>query len=274
MTNKSKIKVYLYRVGIDTTYGGIVSPFFSNGLGYVFIPLLSKIRKKTNYAIPYFEVKTNNKRINLMNWLPCDHLKRPRSGKYPVKNAFAHNDPEFETITFGHYKWFNHIKELKLDWEKNKYKDNRYFLFFYAGFYETNPEDYYCNYTLKDLSKKFKKRLQYRIYAYMELKYPPIYSSNYKKYEREIRKNPHYLSGDIGEEGQHIFVGKRGGWLKGKIRIDDNFKIIKSNYQINPEFKKFLEKRYEKRKSLNKLYVELKPNFINYVEEKEGIKLI
>jgi len=183
-------KVFLIRVGMDSTYGGFVSPIFPDGT-YVFIPI-PNIRKgqhqidtDSENLKTYSEVKTNSD-IPLTDYLPKDKIVVKGDVFKDIMHMKVHNDPEFETMTYGEMK------------SKFIYGDIRDFtggdyIVFYATFFPCAPDFKYKEYTLSQLQNKQRGNKQYYIFAFLKLKYPPIDRSNYKRYEDEIKNNAHYL---------------------------------------------------------------------------------
>ncbi len=74
----------------------------------------------------------------------------------------------------------------------------------------------------EEASTKTNWTKKYYIVAFLELKYPPIDSTNYREYEAEIQNNMHYRRGDFERHDKSFILKgtKNSGWLENPIRID------------------------------------------------------
>lgn len=267
-------KVFLIRVGMDSSYGGFVSPIFPDE-SYVVVPIPNERKNDTfsDRLKRYSQLKVNPKTCPkivaspLTDFLPYDRLvikeeKKPKLIK-DVPNTVAHDDPEFDTMTYGEKK--GACAEVK-NYQKGDY------VVFYAGFF---PVDYGCKYNsfkLAELQNKQKNRKRYYIFAFLELMHEPVNRENCPKYESEIQKNVHYVRGDFQsddpkESGRFILKGTaNSGWIKPK-RIDDGHPIG-SNYQMTDAFAQFKRENKDAR-GLNKCYCPLKDSIIPLLVERK-----
>ena len=89
------MKARLIRVGFDGGWGGIRGPIFDDG-HFLFIPIpedekeCRRIKNPTRYS----DIPT------LSKYLPNDVLKS-NGRNIPIEDCIFHNDPEFETFSYG-----------------------------------------------------------------------------------------------------------------------------------------------------------------------------
>jgi hypothetical protein len=87
------MQVVLLRVGIDTGSGGIHGPLFRNG-EFEFIPIRDKRNRFGVNKATYGNTKGKMHRRPLVDYFPERRQER-------VRKLWLHNDPEFETYTYG-----------------------------------------------------------------------------------------------------------------------------------------------------------------------------
>ncbi len=250
-------KVFLIRVGMDTTYGGFVSPIFPDK-SYVFVPIPNartgniQIDDYSDNLKTYSEVKTNSD-APLTDYLPKDKIDLNGDIIEDIGNLKVHNDPEFETMTYGE-------KKDKRIWHELKHFKEGDYIVFYATFYPCPHGFKYKDYTLSELRSLQQNNKQYYIFAYLKLKYPPIDRNNYRKYEDEIQNNAHYLRGDF-EKHDKSFILKGtddSGWIK---PIDMGATKKGSNYYMSKKMASYKLDNQDKR-GLNRCYCRLKEDII------------
>jgi len=257
--------VFLIRVGMDSTYGGFVSPIFPDN-SYVFVPIpdLSESRHQENPnkkgLKTYSEIKTNSK-LPLTDFLPKDKIKVVGEKISDLKNIKVHNDPEFISNTYGEKK----EKIVVYSNVKNFQKGD--FIIFYATFFKCLNYDFkYCDYKLSKLEKIQRNNKEFYIVAFLKLKYTPIYKHNYIDFKDEISNNAHYLRGDF-EKHDESFILKgtdESRWIN-PIRLDDGIHI-RGNYFMKKEFSKY--KMFNKNKrGINRCYCNLEEDIIPIILE-------
>ena len=102
------VRAYLLRVGMDSTYGGFVSPIFDDR-SFVFLPIPNartggiQIDDSSTRLRTYSELRTNSDLL-LTDYLPSDGLELNGEFIENLKNLPVHNDPEFEGMTYGEKK--------------------------------------------------------------------------------------------------------------------------------------------------------------------------
>lgn len=249
----SERKAFLIRVGIDSTYGGFVSPIFPDK-SYVFVPF-PNVWDSPVKSLEFSEIRTNSD-IPLTDYLPKDGVEVKGEFYEHPENIEAHNDPEFKSNTYGELKRKKVIYSEVKDFEEGDY------IVFYAGFYPCSHDFKYKNHTLKELQRKQRGEKRYYVFAFLELKYPLIDASNYTKYEDEIQNNAHYIGGDF-ERDDKSFILKgtdRSRFLENPIRIDGGLKG--SNYMMTEEFSQYKLKNKEN-SGLNRSYCRLEESVID-----------
>lgn len=261
-------RAYLIRVGMDSTYGGFVSPIFPDN-SYVFLPIPNvrqggiQIDAHSDKLKTYFELKTNSG-IPLTDYLPSDRLELNGRFVGDAKNLPTHNDPEFEGMTYGEKmrklngKMFKILKDFK----------EGDFIVFYATFYPCGFDFKYKDYTLSQLGELQKNQKQFHIFAFLKLKYSPITRSDYKQYEKEIKSNAHYLRGDFEKHNDSFVLKgtKDSGWIK-PIRID-GFREG-SNYMMNDFMSQF---KLNDSRGLNRCYCEISGEIVPYLLKNKILK--
>jgi len=211
------VRAFLIRVGMDSVCGGFVSPIFRDDKrthdSYVFLPIPNTGREgdtSSKELKRYSESRTNSN-LPLTDFLPKDKLEVKKQPLSEPQKIPVHNDPEFATMTYGGNKQKKVIYNNVKDFSKGDY------IVFYAAFFRLPDPDFRYNiYNLSQLQKLQKKNKEYHIIAFLELKYPPIYRSNYKDYIDEIGHNAHYLRGDF-ERHDDSFILKgtsNSGWTE------------------------------------------------------------
>lgn len=208
---------------------------------------------------------TLNRSRMLSDYLPYDKIRVvDRVLKNPA-NLPVHNDPEFITNTYGEKK------EKKVIYSKVKDFKEGDFIVFYGTFFPCQFGFRYKDYTLSELTRRQQKKKQFYIFAYLELKYPPIDQSDYLNYEDEIQNNAHYLRGDFERhDNSFILKGTEDSGLIKPIRIDDG-KRKKGNYYMKPEIVGYKIKNREKR-GLNRCYCELESEVISLIKLNKNLK--
>ena len=255
-------RAFLIRVGMDSTYGGFVSPIFPDK-SFVFIPIPNVRDWGYQLDQPYDEAKTYSQLTTesgepLSNYLPHDRIKVVDRVLENPANLPVHNDPEFNTNTYGEKK------EKKVIYSKVKDFEEGDFIVFYGTFFPCQFDFKYKDCTLSELTRMQQKKKQFYIFAYLELKYPPIEQSYYKQYENEIQNNAHYLRGDFEKHDKSfILKGTKDSGLIKPIRIDDGT-IIGGNYYMKPEIAQYKLENKQSR-GLNRCYCELNSNISNLI---------
>ena len=111
--------LYLLRVGVDKTYGGFHSPIFKDDLSYLFIPIPDK-NVLEGKSITYSKYKWNNKSV--LPYIPSK-----------LASNTIHNDPEFNTCTYGSPK-YNKNNNIEKNYNKLIKLKRNDLLVFYAAF--------------------------------------------------------------------------------------------------------------------------------------------
>jgi len=254
-----KRRVFLIRVGIDSSYGGLVSPIFPDG-DFIFTPIPDGDNDLPNKVNPkmskYRELEYNG--IPITDYLPKDRLSFNNHFISDPANINAHEDPEFKTNTYGELKQKRIYNTLKT-FEPGDY------VLFYSAFYPCESKKFkYCDYSLNDLQRIQRGKKTYYLFAYLELKYPLIDRSNVVLFEDEVRDNQHFRRGDF-EAGDTSFILKGtedSGILPKVKRIDKGRKG--SNYQMTREFAQFKVSNSDKR-GLNRSYCQLHDSVIEWM---------
>ena len=253
-------RAFLIRVGMDSTYGGFVSPIFPDK-SFVFVPIPNVRDWGYQLDQPYDGAKTYSQLTTdsgepLSDYLPYDKIRVVDRVLENPANLPVHNDPEFITNTYGEKK------EKKVIYSKVKDFKEGDFIVFYGTFFPCQFGFKYKDYTFSELTRMQQKKKQFYIFAYLELKYPPIDQSDYKEYESEIQNNAHYLRGDFERhDNSFILRGTKDSGFIRPIRIDDGT-IIGGNYHMKPEIAQYKTKNKESR-GLNRCYCELKGDIIS-----------
>jgi hypothetical protein len=182
-----RLKLYLLRVGADSTVGG--GDFFSrihDNLGtYTFIPIpiSGKEKRIEGKSISYKDYKWIHQNVDI--------------SLFPCPEQFIHNDPEFETFTYGspHYtydKQGNKITEKNYKKLSEKIKKDDV-LAFYAAF-----------------SKDGIQVDGLYLFAYFIVKCVVCWTTIAKlnEAEKEIVKNNHHFIHEMPD--QVVIVGKPG----------------------------------------------------------------
>jgi hypothetical protein len=256
------VKVFLIRVGMDSTYGGFVSPIFPDK-SYVFIPIPNKRSEGIQIDAPssrlktYAEVRTNSDH-SLLDYLPRDKMDLNGTPLYGLPSVPVHNDPEFDMMTYGEKK------EKRIWGELQTFRPGDYVVF-YATFYPCSSDCKYREYSLSELQTCQQNNKEYYIFAFLKLKYPPIDRDNYRRYEEEIQNNAHYLRGDFHRhDGSFILKGtEESGWLH---PIDMEAERHGSNYYMSPHMASYKLRNKDKR-GLNRCYCRLSPDIIPLLEK-------
>ncbi len=186
------MKLYLLRVGADSTVsgGGFHSPIFE-GKSFMFIPIPEERKMVTEHrAVRYRDKKWRDKSID--PYLPP---KLPRKfGAEKPPDQYVHNDPEFETFTYGSPQFIEN-KDKKQITEKNYNVLRRMqkgdILVFYAAFKNT------CDSSMDGLY----------FFAYFIVREAVIYDGH-ENLDAEkvalVRNNHHYIHRE--QQKQHIVV--------------------------------------------------------------------
>lgn len=255
-------RAFLIRVGMDSTYGGFVSPIFPDK-SFVFIPIPNVRDWGYQLDQPYDGAKTYSQLTTdsgepLSDYLPCDKIKVVNRALENPANLPVHNDPEFITNTYGEKKEKRVIYSKVRNFKKGDY------IIFYGTFFPSPFGFKYKDYKLSELIRMQQKKKQFYIFAYLELKYPPIDQTDYIQYEREIQNNAHYLRGDFKiHDNSFILKGIKDCGLIKPIRIDDGT-IIRGNYYMKPEIAQYKLENKQSR-GLNRCYCELDSNISNLI---------
>lgn len=91
-------KIFIANVGVNTDYEnkyGIKSPIFSNGT-FEFIPIKESDKIKGEHFLKYQGLKCYNSDERLIKFFP-------KSKRQILADYYVHNDPEFDTFTYGDY---------------------------------------------------------------------------------------------------------------------------------------------------------------------------
>ncbi|MBI2654641.1 hypothetical protein HYX02_07610 [Candidatus Woesearchaeota archaeon] len=236
-------RVFLIRIGIDTTNGGFVSPMSDlDSNDYKIIPF-PKIRNKSDY---YSQIS---------NYLPKDKIiikgTAITSNKY--YQLEFHQDPAFlynsECFTYGDIKNYNILKNF------NKGD----FILFYSGFFRCPKDLHNSDYTFNKIKELQKNKKQYYIFAYMKLKDSPKLRKDWDTYD-EIKCNFHY-SNPSETNQEFVLIGEKAGYINPPFRMDEGTDPKNNHiYIFNNEMHQFLIN--SKRKSINRAYAECKEEIL------------
>ncbi len=262
--NNKKSRAFLIRVGMDSTYGGFVSPIFPDK-SFVFVPIPNvrdwgyQLDQPYDGAKKYSELKTPSGKP-FTNYLPHDRIKVSKKVLNNPANLPVHNDPEFVTNTYGEKKEKKVIYNKVKDFKKGDY------IIFYGTFFPCPFGFKYKDYSFSELRRMQQRKKQFYIFAYLKLKYPPIDKSDYKQYEVEISNNAHYLRGDFNKhDNSFILKGTDESGLIKPIRIDDGTRT-KGNYYMKPEIAQYKIKNKDSR-GLNRCYCELNSDVLSFFDK-------
>jgi hypothetical protein len=171
------MKALLIRVGFDGGWGGIRGPIFDDG-HFLFIPIpedekeCGRIKNPTRYSdIPA-----------LSKYMPNDILKS--SGKnIRIEDCIVHNDPEFETFTYG-----DHTSKGRGGAVKTLQPGD--YIIFFAGLVPYK-KDTYVNRSLCSIRKKQSAfEIKICVVAYFRVAWVKMYS-DITEQERKQIKNTH-----------------------------------------------------------------------------------
>ncbi len=253
-------RAFLIRAGMDSTYGGFVSPIFPDN-SFVFVPIPNVRDGGNQIDRPYDGEKTYSQLSTesgepLSDYLPYDYIKVVNKHHKNPSHIPAHNDPEFITNTYGEKK------EKKVIYNTVKNFNRGDYIMFYGTFFPCPFGFKYNSYKLSELTRMQQNMKQFFIFAYLKLKYPSIDQSDYRTYEQEIQNNAHYLRGDFDRHDKSfILKGTEESGLIRPVRIDDGNRVG-SNYYMKTDIARYKIKNQESR-GLNRCYCELKDDIVS-----------
>lgn len=158
------MKLYIANVGVNKKHaseGGIKSPVFPNGT-FEFIPILEDKRDCRYTSNIYSTIKCyNNPKLTLSHYI----------GKEEYHNYAVHNDPEFETFTYGdiYTPRASNLKDVKpndiilflarlYEYKKDKkgagFTDNKG-NFYFIGYFTIEKNKEFNNWQIEIHSKEF-----------------------------------------------------------------------------------------------------------------------
>jgi len=250
------MKAVLIRVGFDLNWGGIRGPVFNDG-HFLFIPVpedkkeCGRIKNPTRYS--------DSEIPALSEYMPNDILKS--NGKnIRIEDCIVHNDPEFETFTYGDHKSNGRGGAVKT-------LQHGDYIIFLAGLVPYK-KDTYINRSLNYIREK-QRELETKIciVGYFRVAWVKMYS-DITEQERKQIKNTH-LKRDPQDEDLIIVKGdeKDSRFLKkafcvskpGKNKADSRYYVTSDKFkditglagQIQRGYRKILDE--EKVKNLIKV---------------------
>ena len=89
-------KIYIVNVGVNAKYKskyGLISPIFKDGT-FEFIPIKENSKISGDHILKYRDLKCYNSDDKLIKYFPNNKREE-------LRDYYVHNDPEFETFTYG-----------------------------------------------------------------------------------------------------------------------------------------------------------------------------